>query len=174
MLYLIFTVLAVITRLMPHPANVAPIGALALFVGATALNQKGTFNKSAAFIVPLLAMLASDAIIGFYSWPVMLSVYLGFAISIGLGLIVRRFYRWEMIVGATLLGSVIFFLLTNAAVWAFTPMYAKTVSGLVESYIAALPFFRNSLLGDLVYSGVLFGVYDLALRPQTKTTLATI
>lgn len=170
-MYILLVILAALSRLMPHPANVAPIGALALFAGTYALSMKSTGSKTAAFVLPFVAMLASDLIIGTYTWQVMLSVYLGFAITLGLGLLVRKQLHWSTVVAASLVSSVIFFLLTNAAVWAFTPMYTKDFAGLTQSYVAALPFFRNSLLGDLAYTGVLFGMYAVATNAQLSRKL---
>lgn len=168
MFYFLLIIFAVASRLLPHPANVAPIGALALFVGTTALTQKSRGGKLAAYLLPLIALLASDWIIGFYTWQVMVSVYLGFALTTGIGIFARKHYHWSTIVVASLSSSLLFFLLTNAAVWAFTPLYAKTAAGLSQSYVMALPFFRNSLLGDLLYTGVLFGVYEGAIRARNS------
>lgn len=161
-LYTLLVILAVASRLVDHPANVAPIAALGLLTGATGLQQPTRIGRLLCLTLPLVALFLSDLKIGFYTWQVMASVYLGFALTVGLGLWLRRRYRWSTIIGASLASSVIFFLLTNAAVWAFTPMYSKTLAGLAESYWMALPFFRNTLLGDLAYAGVLFGAYQLA------------
>lgn len=173
MYYILLIALAVFSRLLPHIPNVTPLGGLALLVGATYLNQEKPWQRWLALSLPIVALLISDWQIGFYSLPVMASVYIGFAITILLGTIVRRSYRWQTIVGASLLSSVIFFLLTNAAVWAFTPMYSQGLSGLGQSYLMALPFFRNSLLGDLLYTGVFFGLYTIALRQQIVPQLKT-
>ncbi len=154
---LILIALGTVARLLPHPANVAPIGAIALFGGLF-------LPKRASLIVPLLALLASDLLIGLYDWRIMIAVYLGFAISVLLGRYARARYSLRSVLGATLLGSVIFYLLTNFAVWAFGTMYPHTVSGLLESYTMALPFFRNSLLGDLFYVGLLVGSYELVSK----------
>lgn len=170
MIYYILALLAIAARLAPHPANFAPVAALAMFIGATAWQQPTKTGRMAALILPIAALLISDWVIGFYSWQVMVSVYAGFSISIILGLLIRRNYSWQTVFAASLTGSVIFFLLTNAAVWAFTPMYDKTIAGLLESYTLALPFFRNSLVGDLAYSAVLFGAYQLAGAPALKLT----
>jgi hypothetical protein len=163
--------LATLARLLPHPANFAPIGGLALFTGATALYQRSLFGRLLAFVLPLVALLVSDAIIGFYSWQIMIAVYLGFGLTSLIGLIVHRYYSVPVIMAGSLASTVIFFLLTNAAVWAFTPMYAKDLTGLIESYVMAIPFFRNSLLGDLSYTGLLFGVYELAQRKISISNL---
>ena len=140
-------------RLLPHPANFAPIGALALF-GGLYLPRKW------ALILPLGAMLASDIIIGFYSWQIMLSVYVCFALVVGIGLLVRKNKKFHTILGGTVLGSILFFLITNAAVWGFGSIYTINFSGLMQSYYMALPFFRNSLLGDLFFTGVLVGTAE--------------
>ncbi len=140
-------------RLLPHPANFAPIGALALF-GGLYLPRKW------ALILPLGAMILSDAIIGFYSWPIMLAVYTSFALVVGIGLLVKKNKKFATILGGTILGSVLFYLITNAAVWGFGTMYAHDLSGLMQSYYMALPFFRNSLMGDLFYTGVFVGVAE--------------
>lgn len=163
-IYLVLTLLAITSRLVPHPANIAPMSALALFIGTYSQTQATKNKRLVAFGLPLIAMLLSDSLIGFYTWQVMAAVYFSLALTILLGTVVRKYYRWPVVIGASLAGSIIFFLLTNAAVWAFTPMYAKTVHGLIESYTMALPFFRNSLIGDLLYTSCLFGSYSLAYR----------
>jgi hypothetical protein len=167
MIYSLLVFLAAISRVMPHLPNVAPIGGLALFAGTTALDGKTKTARIAAFALPIIALLISDAVIGFYAWQVMVAVYLGFLLTAGLGLLVRKNYNWMTVTGASIAGALLFFLLTNAAVWAFTPMYTKDLAGLVESYIAALPFLRNSLIGDLAYTGLLFGSYEAAKQLKT-------
>jgi len=147
-------VLGVISRFLPHPANFAPIGAIALF-GALYLPKKY------ALIVPIIAMFISDLFIGFYSWQIMFSVYLSFILMGVIGLIVRNRKSFSTILGGTLLGSILFFLITNFAVWAFGTMYVHNLSGLVQSYIMAIPFFKNSLLGDIFYTTILVGSYEL-------------
>lgn len=166
MWYLLLTVLAVGSRLLPHPSNVAPIGGLALFSGAKAGEKTHGFTPLVALSLPFVALIISDVLIGFYTWQVMISVYLGFALTAGIGWLIRKRQNWPVIMSASLLGSISFFMLTNTAVWAFTPMYAKTVTGLIESYTMALPFFRNSLIGDLLYTSLLFGVYQAASNQQ--------
>lgn len=164
-MYLLLVIFTVASRLMPHPANVAPIAALALFAGTTGRAMPTKAGRLTAIIAPLAALFMADIFIGFYTWQVMISVYVGFAVTWLLGILVRRYYSWPMIMGASVGGSIIFFLLTNAAVWAFTPMYAKTLAGLIQSYTLALPFLRNSLLGDLAYNAIFFGAYELAIKP---------
>lgn len=138
------------------PPNVAPVSALAMFGAAT-------LPRRWSWAVPIGLMLLSDAIIGWYHLPVMISVYLSFAGSLGLGLWLRRRLGVWPLLGATLSGSVLFFLVTNAAVWAFDGMYPMTLAGLGQSYTAALPFFRNTVLGDLGYTTLFFGLYGCAV-----------
>ena len=155
-----YTILAVLmilaaafSRLLPHPANVAPIAALAL-VGGVYL------DKRYALLVPIAALLITDWIIGFY--PILFFVY-GSFVAIGfVGLWLKSHKKPLPVFGATLLSSVLFFVVTNFGVWMVGPeMYPKTWGGLMECYVAAIPFFRNTVLGDLVYTGVLFGVFEL-------------
>ena len=105
-------------------------------------------------------MLVSDYFIGFYNPAVMASVYLSFAVSGLLGVWLRTRKNVANALGVTLFASVQFYILTNFAVWAFGTLYPKTAAGLLSSYINALPFFRNTLLGDVFYVGVLFGIYE--------------
>jgi hypothetical protein len=157
--------LGVSSRLLSHPANFAPIGAIALFAGLY-------MPRRTAIIATLLPMLLSDMIIGFYHWQMMISVYACFTISIYLGSIVKQ-KTLQNVVGATIVGSIIFFIVTNAAVWAFGTMYTKTFTGLMESYTMALPFFRNSLIGDFFFVGILVGgmetIKSISKLATTKT-----
>ena len=149
-------VFAVLSRLLPHPPNIAPITALALF-GGVYLDKKQTF------IVPLIAMLVSDYFIGFYSG--MVWIYASF-VAIGfIGLWLRNHHNVTTTIGATLAGSVLFFVVTNFGVWISSQVtYHHTVNGLIECYVAAIPFFRNTLIGDVVYVGAMFGLYETAKR----------
>jgi hypothetical protein len=147
---------AAVSRLLPHPPNLTPIAAMALFGGATLA------DKRVAFLVPLVALCLTDIFLGF-SWltPV---VYGSFALSVCLGFWLRGRRSAGRIAAATLCGSMLFFILTNLGFWALTPFYAKTLSGLSECYIAALPFFRNTFAGDFLCSGLLFGGLAMAER----------
>lgn len=153
----LFIFFGAVLRFVPHAANFAPIGAMALFGGAR-------LNKKYALVFPLLAMIVSDYFIGFYSWQIMASVYASFLIYGLLGLWARKNESWLKIGGATLAGSVLFFLITNGAVWVFGSMYPKTIKGLIACYVAGLPFWRNTLLGDIFYAAAFFGVYELAKK----------
>ncbi|MDT3696108.1 MAG: DUF6580 family putative transport protein [Ignavibacterium sp.] len=145
--------IAAFVRLLPHPPNFAPIAAMALFGGAH-------YNKKAfAFAIPLLAILFTDAIIGFY--PFAFIVYISLAVIVLLGVVMLKKVSVKNVLLASLTASVSFFVITNFGVWALGTLYPRTAAGLMESYIAAIPFFQNSLIGDLFFSGVMFGVYEL-------------
>lgn len=164
---LFLVLFGVITRFLPHPPNFAPIAAIALF-GAVYLPRR------MALILPLAAMFISDIFIGFYGVSVMVAVYGSFLATGILGLWLRQHKKWHTIGGSAVLSAILFFAVTNFAVWAFTPWYAKTLSGLFQCFIMAVPFFRNTLLGNIFYTASLFGAYELAgLYAKTfKTKLA--
>jgi hypothetical protein len=144
---------AAFVRLIPHPPNFAPIAAMALFGGAY-------FNKkSVAFAIPLAAMFLTDAIIGFHSG--MWLVYLSFGLIVLIGMLMLNKVSVKNVIIASLTASLSFFIITNFGVWAFGTMYPKNIIGLFECYVAAIPFIQNTILGDLVYSGLLFGIYEL-------------
>ncbi len=99
------------------------------------------------------------------------SVYLGFTLTVLLGQYLKNKIQFGNIVLGAVAGSTIFFLLTNTAVWAFGTMYTHNLSGLFQSYYMALPFWRNEILGNLFYSGILIGGYEMikSLAPQTSS-----
>ena len=121
---LFFVIAAVLLRLIPHAPNFAPIAALALFGGCY-------LNKKYAIIVPLVAMFIADIFLGFAEFWVILSVYLSFALIGLLGLWLRKRKNVTNTVGATLSGSLLFFIITIFAVWIAPPWYSITFKGLV-------------------------------------------
>jgi len=148
-----FILIGVLARVLPHPANFAPIAAMALFSGTY-------IPKKQALTIPLAAMFISDMVIGFDSIPMRVSVYGSFLVMILIGFWLKKHKTIKHIAAATLFSSVLFFVITNFSVWAFGTMYPKTISGLTECYFLALPFFKNTTLGDIVYSGLFFGGYE--------------
>ena len=144
---------AAFLRLLPHPPNFAPIAAMALFGGA--YFSKKTF----AFVIPLAAIFLTDLIIGIYSYAWI--VYLSFALIVVLGIFMLKKVSVKKLLFTSLTASVSFFVITNFSVWALGTLYPKTPAGLLASYTAAIPFFQNSLIGDLFFVGVMFGVYEL-------------
>lgn len=145
-------------RLLPHPPNFTPIAAMALFGGATFGDVR------VAFLVPLAAMALSDAVLGFHALAPL--VYGAFALIVLIGISIRRRRTLPWITLGALGGSVIFFLVTNFnfAIWGPHVLYPKTWAGMLAAYAAAVPFFRNTLLGDLTYTALLFGGFALLER----------
>lgn len=148
-------IFGVALRLLPHPDNLAPIGAIALFGGALLPRKHGWW-------LPLVAVIISDYFIGFYgsmwfTWAAFLLVGL-------YGMTLRNRSNWFRIPIGAFGSAVIFFIVSNFGVWAEGRLYAHTWAGLVQCYDMALPFFRSTFLGDLLYAGILFGGYALALR----------
>ncbi len=147
-------------RLIPHSPNFTPIGAIALWSGLY-------LPKRYAFLVAITAMLISDFFIGFYSLSIMLSVYLGWIVMTSLGVISKN----KLHTGLSILaGSIFFFLITNFAVWMSGTLYPATFEGLLTSYANAIPFFRNSLTANLIYSTALIAVteYSFTLNPAQQ------
>jgi hypothetical protein len=149
-------VIAAALRLVPHPSNFSPIDAMALFSGAY-LGRRGL-----AFAAPFGALLLSDAILGFY--PGMEFVYASVAAIVLIGWAVTSRKSALRIGLGAVAGSLLFFVLTNFGVWLGSGMYAHTFAGLRSCYVAAIPFFQNSIAGDLLYSALLFGGFALLQR----------
>ena len=155
-------------RLLPHPPNCTPVIALSLFGGAS------FGRKRAAFLLPLLGLFLSDLVLGFYS--ITPFVYASFALIVGLGRWLRRRKDFSRTAFAALAGALLFFVVTNFGVWVLGGLYPQTLAGLGDCYVAALPFFRNTLVSSLLYSALLFGGLALAekrfasLREPAATT----
>ncbi len=157
-------IFGVALRFAPHPPNFAPIAAIALFGGLY-------LNKKMAFALPIATMLVSDLFIGFYSWKMMTAVYLSFLAMVGIGLLVKRNKKLSTVLGGTLLGSLLFFLVTNGAVWGFGTMYPHSLSGLMSSYTMAIPFFKNTLMGNLFFVGVLVGSMEAIIYIKQRAMI---
>jgi hypothetical protein len=151
---------AVIMRLVPHPPNMAPITAMALFSGAYLPNKY-------AFTLPIIAMLISDYFIGFYG-STMIFVYGSFLLVGLLGTWLKNHKQAHYILGASLISSILFFLITNFGVWLTTSLYARNLPGLLNCYTMAIPFFRNTIIGDLVFTTIIFVLYNLSKQLAKK------
>jgi hypothetical protein len=141
-------------RLIPHWPNFTPIAAMALFGGAYFR------KKHLALLVPLAAMFISDLILGLHQW--MLAVYASFAIVVFIGIYLRNRVRVGSVLLASVLSSLLFFIITNFAIWLGSPFYPQNTAGLLECYVAGLPFLNNGILGDLFFSTLFFGGFYLA------------
>lgn len=152
--------LAFAGRLWQHADNVTPLFAVALFAGAL-------FPRRFGFWVPLLALVASDLVIGLHDTVAF--TWTGMFLFVWLGHTLRGRVHAGRIVCASLLGSTGFFLWSNFGVWLVSGMYSPTVAGLGQAYVMGLPFFRNSLLGDLGFTAALFAAWELvALRRAAR------
>jgi len=147
---------ATASRVIPHPPNFTPVTAIALFGGAY-------FSKRwLAFFIPLSSLLLSNLVLGYGVGSYV--VYASFALVVSIGLLLRR-HRSALAIGVAALGSsVLFFVITNLGVWLFDNMYPKTAAGLIMCYTAAIPFFKNAVLGNAFYTVLLFGGFALAQR----------
>jgi len=160
---LVLILFAAFSRLIPHAPNFTPVISIALFAGAY-------LQKRFAFLVPIVAMLMSDLLIGFYSPISMAFVYGSLLLIVALGFVTSGKVSMIKVGGYSLVGAVLFFLLTNFGVWIVpNSMYPRTFAGLVECYVMAIPFFGNTLYSTLIYSTVMFGLYEAAERFVFKT-----
>jgi hypothetical protein len=146
--------IAAASTLLPHPPNFTPLAAIALFLGAQ-LN-----DRRAAFAITLGALLVRDTIIGFHS--LMPFVYACYALNICLGVWIRSDQKLWRIAVVSVVGSTIFFFVTNFAVWALLGTFPQTGTGLVACYVAGIPYFRNTIASDLFYSLAMFGAFAFA------------
>ena len=157
-------VLGACSRLLPHPWNFTPMMAIGLFAGSHAR------KTSTGMLATLSALALSDAVMGFYSgfWY----VYAAMLIPVLLGRLIRNRSGVGAIIATALASSVSFFLITNFMVWATQALYPHTTAGLMASYVAGIPFYRNQLLGDAFYTLAMFGGYALLsrlLQPARQT-----
>ena len=157
----IMVAIAAATRFLPHPPNFTAIGGMALFGAATLTNKK------LAFLVPIMAMFISDLFIpnGFD-----LSVYTAFIAIAAMGLLISNKKGPMPVIVGSISASVIFFAISNFGVWASQAMYTKNAIGLISCYEAAIPFFPNTLAGDLFFSSLLFSSY--AIIKKTNLVIA--
>jgi hypothetical protein len=167
-----FILVAALSRLLPHPYNFAPMGAMSLFGAAYFADKKFSF------LIPLFAMFVSDLLVnnllyssyyggftlfteGFY-W-----MYGAIALIVGAGMFILKKVNVKTVIAGSLTASIIFFLVTNFGSWIADPAYPLTLSGLMMSYTAGIPFFHYTVLGDLVYCGVMFGAFEYAKQHTT-------
>jgi hypothetical protein len=150
--------MGLVARLLPHPPNFVPIAAISLFAGYVFGSRLATIG------IPLTSMLVGDLVIGTYDYRVMFVVYAALALPILMAGLLRERAVAIRVVTLTLVSSLIFFATTNLAVWYFGSLYSHDWVGLVECYVAAIPFFKFTLAGDLLWGIVLFGGCAVARR----------
>jgi hypothetical protein len=140
-------VAAGLCRWIPHPINFTPIGAMALFGGACYAQRR------LAFLLPLAALAVGDLATGFHI--LMPVVYVSFAANVLLGRWLRTRRTFLRTAAFTFAGAVQFFIVTNLATW--WVYYPHSIDGLAACFVAAIPCFQNTLAGDAVFTGLLFG-----------------
>jgi hypothetical protein len=155
-LWMGIVILGACARLLPHPWNFTPMMAIGLFAGNHAR------KTSTSILATLSALALSDAVMGFYSgfWY----VYGAMLVPVLLGRLIRNRSGVGAIAATALASSVSFFLITNFMVWATGHLYARTIGGLMASYVAGIPFYQNQVLGDAFYTLAMFGGYALFNR----------
>lgn len=173
MFYLLALVVAA-SRFLPHPPNVACVGALGLFAGCYLTSYR-------AYLLPLAAMALSDvtgqllgvAGLGFYHPATMATVYGGMTVAVWIGRQLAENDAWLRIAGGSLAVSTSFFLISNFGVW-LGGWYPASLTGLAACYANAIPFYGYTLAGDLMFSGVLFGAWHFASVPARRRATATL
>ena len=177
-LALALTCLAAITRLLPHPDNFTPIGAMALFGAAYFSHQ------AQMLVVPFLALFVSDLVLNnviysqYYTGFTFITswwIYLAFALVMltGWALLSQKVTPARLLF-ASLTASLLFFIVTNFSTWLGSGMYPRTPAGLTACFAAGLPFLRNTVLGDLFFSGVMFGAYEWMMKRQLAGKAASL
>jgi hypothetical protein len=163
----LFIFFAAMSRLLPHWPNFTPVGGMALF-GAAYFSRKYW-----AFLIPFIALWFSDLFINnliygayfeTFQWWGSTGTYLGFALIVLIGIPLLKKIKPGRLLGASLLASIVFFLVSNFFFWTSGMMYPKTLTGLGACYAAGIPYFWNTLAGDLFFTAVLFGGYEWVSR----------
>lgn len=172
--------IAVLIRLFPHPANFAPIAAMALFGGAY-------LNRKYSLIIVFCTLIVSDYLLLYinpfssqfinlskiYSFQSLihastLAVYGSFLAVALIGVWLRSHKSAKNIIAASLSSSILFFLITNFNFFYAVPLYPKNIDGMFQAYVMAIPFFKNTLLGDLFYVTLFFGCYEFITKFSIK------
>lgn len=146
--------LLLLARLLPHPPNFTPVGVIGLFIGAYS-------NRFWHWLIPILAILLSDFLLGFYHMTSMIFVYLGIIASSAVGyFLLNHKVRMLRVFITTIISASLFFLLSNFGVWLSAELYPMTLAGLISCYVAAIPFFGNTMAAYIVFSAIAFTVYE--------------
>src|SRR4051812_36976845 len=141
-------------RLVPHPPNFSPIDAMALFSGAY------LGRRALAFLAPLGALLLSDLVLGFYHGQA--TVFFSVALVVMRGMVALPRRSALRVGAAAIASSILFFVITNFGMWLFSGIYPRTLTGVEACYVAAIPFFQNTVAGDLFYATLLSGGFKIA------------
>ncbi len=167
----LFVLGAILTRVLPHPWNLTPLGAMFLFSGATFQ------RKWESLAIPFVALIASDYVVlhtlygGRYSW-FMPYTWMGFLLVGLIAWMLRGDISIRNVLAGSLAGSIAFFLVSNFGVWVNGSLYAHNLGGLFQCYAAGIPFFRNTVMGDLLYAALMLGSYELVQRRRMAAAAA--
>lgn len=156
---------AAFSRLIPHPVNFTAVAAMALF-GGTYLSKKQSL------LVPMVALFLTDLVLGFHS--TMVFVYLAFALIVILGWGLKEQKSAFKLGTFSLVSSCLFFVISNFGVWMMQGFYPPTLQGLMACFVAAIPFFQNQVTGDLVFTAVMFGGFELAKKMLPQLAVAPL
>ena len=156
----VLLVLGIACRLLPHVNNFTPVAAIALFAGFFFR------RKLIALAIPLAIMFVSDSFLGATPLGVKITIYLALLFPLVFAPLLRKRLSPVRIGGSALIAAILFYVVTNFAVWLV--YYPQTLSGLLECYGAALPFLAKKLIGDLLWSGAIFGSYAVIRQLQTR------
>lgn len=154
LLILIISIVALAARFIPHVPNFSPLVSVLLFTGAYAKSKK-------YILLPLIALSISDLFLGFYKLEIMLAVYGSLTLTAVIGMWLRNNKNILNTASSVLASALLFFLATNFAVWYFGTWYSHDLSGLALCYNLAIPFFKSTLISNIVYGSILFGIYEL-------------
>lgn len=165
-------VVSTLARLLPHPANMTPIGAVSLVGGAK-------LDKVYKWLVTFAALIISDHLLGIFKgvepWSkVTLFIYASFAINILLGSFIKGDHRYLKLGTFSIVGSLQFFAISNLGIWAEGIHYSRTWEGLVQCYVMALPYLTNTFFGDLLWSLALFAIIERAQAWSQKRSLQSV
>lgn len=164
-LFPIFLVcMVVLMRFLPHLPNFTPVVGIALFSGVY-------LSRKYALTIPFAGMVISDYFIGFHD--TILYVYGALAIIGLIGLWLHAHNKTRNVIGSAFLSSILFYLITNFGVWT-QGWYGYTLTGLIDSYVMGIPFFKYTLLGDLFYTGLFFGSYSFITHYLTRKDIRYI
>lgn len=161
--YLILIAAGILTRLLPHAWNFAPVTALAIFAAVYLPTRQ-------AIVITLVMRFISDLVIGFFAWPLMIAVYAAHLVGVVLGVWIRRRKNIWRVIGAPVISAVAFFLITNFAF--FYPTYSHDWSGVLAAYVNGLPFFRGTLFGDVIYTVLLVGGCEVWYKYHARAKLS--
>lgn len=172
LMFYLLMILAAATRLFPHPPNVACIGALGLFAGCYLSGKR-------AYLIPVAALLLSDVAgellripgMGFYNPITMLAVYTGVVLAVPVGrFLSSRKQLWIKAPAGSLVASTAFFAVSNFGVW-ISGWYTLSFAGLVACYVNAIPFYGYTVMGDLAFTGILFGSFEFSKRRVSRRVM---